>query len=257
MAPRQTKALLKSHENEVVELFNPNGKAPIVLICEHASKYIPESLSGLGMTKEGLESHAAWDIGAYELACQLSKLIDAPLIASRISRLVYDCNRSPESKAGTPSKSEIYDVLGNQDLTDSEYQSRVDEVYIPFHKMVSQTIENKASHPAIITIHSFTPVYFGETRKLEIGILHDEDDRLAKPLMQYAREYTKFKAAFNSPYGVSDNVMHTVNKHAAEKNLLNVMIEVKNDLLQSSSDIDFVASGLSKAIIKAVSKVNI
>ena len=260
MKQQQTKAkLLQDHEREVVELFNADGKASIILICEHASKYIPESLQGLGLTDEGLESHAAWDIGAYELASKISELVDAPLVAARISRLVYDCNRSPESGAGTPSKSELFDVPGNHNLSDAESDDRVVEVYEPFHEMISQaiksqiTISDKHAKPAIITIHSFTPVYFGEVRSVELGILHDKDDRLAKSLMQAAVELTQLNAEFNSPYGVSDNVMHTLNKHSAKKELLNVMIEVKNDLLQNSDDINSIAKDLSKIIIKAIS----
>ena len=256
---QQTKTnFLQAHEKKVVELYNPEGKAPIVLVCEHASKYIPESLQGLGLTKEAMDSHAAWDIGAYDLACKLSELIDAPLVASRISRLVYDCNRSPESGAGTPSSSEIYDVPGNQNLTEVEFKQRVTEVYEPFHEMVSKVVKSQAeisNQPAFITIHSFTPVYFDEVRSVELGILHDKDERLAKPLMQAALELTQLKAEFNSPYGTNDNVMHTVNKHAAEKGLLNVLIEVKNDLLANSEDIDSMAFDLSKVILKAVSTV--
>lgn len=93
MKSQHTKAsLLNDDEKSVVETINPKGKTPIVLICEHASKYIPKKLNGLGMSAEGLDSHAAWDIGAYELACNISELIDAPLVAARVSRLVYDCN---------------------------------------------------------------------------------------------------------------------------------------------------------------------
>jgi len=236
MKPQQTQAkLLQEDEGEAVELYNPDGKAPIILICEHASKFIPKSLHGLGLTEEGLESHAAWDISAYDLACELSELIDAPLVAARVSRLVYDCNRSPESGRGTPSKSEIYDVPGNKNLSGAEYKQRVMEVYEPFHRMISQIINSQNSvieKPAIIT----------------------SDNRLAQPMMQMAQEFSDFKAEFNSPYGVSDDVMHTVNKHATEQQLLNVMIEVKNDLLRTSADIFSVATILSKIIIKSVAE---
>ena len=252
--------LLTDHEGSASELINPLGKAPIVLVCEHASNFIPETLNSLGLDNKAKASHAAWDIGAYELALEISGLLDAPLVASRISRLVYDCNRSPESGIGIPGKSELIEVPGNLNLTTSEINDRVKYVYEPFHELVSDTIKNSPhltnskvhSIPAVITIHSFTPVYFGEVRSVELGILHDKDDRLAKPMMQAALNRTKLKAEFNSPYNASDNVMHTVNRHSIKQGLLNVMIEVKNDLLLNTDDIKKVASDLSSIIQEAL-----
>lgn len=247
-------------EGEAAEIINPLGKAPIVLICEHASNFIPESLNGLGLESEAHDSHAAWDIGAYELACEMSKKLDAPLVASRISRLVYDCNRSPKSKNGVPSKSELIEVPGNRNLSDDDFNTRVEYVYEPLNKLISKAIETQQkvadskqlSLPAIITIHSFTPVYFGEVRSVELGILHDEDDRLAKSMMIVAKQETSLIAEFNSPYDVNDNVMHTINTHATEVGFLNVMIEVKNDLLSNSKDINNMAKSLSSIIEKAL-----
>jgi len=248
--------LLNDSEGLVAELINPEGKAPIVLICEHASNFIPASLNNLGLDSEGLLSHAAWDIGAYEMACKVSELLDAPLIASRISRLVYDCNRSPESGIGIPSKSEKVEVPGNKNLNEDDVNTRIKSVYEPFHKLINQTISDpkrlalskQHESPVIITLHSFTPVYFDEVRTVEIGLLHDRDDRLAKPMMREALKQTKLKTEFNAPYSPSDNVMHTVNKHATGKGFLNVMIEVKNDLLSDTSGINSIAVALSGMI---------
>ena len=39
---------------------------------------------------------------------------------------------------------------------------------------------------AVVTVHSFTPVHFGEPRAVELGILHDEDSRLADGMLARA-----------------------------------------------------------------------
>jgi predicted N-formylglutamate amidohydrolase len=251
---------LADFEGAAAEIINPLGKAPIVLICEHASNFIPETLKGLGLNLEGHKSHAAWDIGAYELACKMSQQLDAPLVASRITRLVYDCNRSPKSRDGIPSKSELIEVPGNRGLSDANFNVRVKYVYEPFHQLISQvintkrkiTISKQQSLPAIITIHSFTPVYFGEERSVELGILHDKDDRLAKSMMSVAKQKTQLITELNSPYDANDNVMHTINKHATGEGFLNAMIEVKNDLLSNANDINSMAKSLSSIIKKAL-----
>ena len=248
--------ILADYEGSAAELINAKGSAPIVLICEHASNFIPASLDNLGLNSEELVSHAAWDIGAHELACNMSELLDAPLIASRVSRLVYDCNRSPESGIGIPSKSELIEVPGNKNLSKPEINDRVKYVYEPFHELINRTIydperlalSKQHSSPVIITIHSFTPIYFDEVRSVELGILHDKDDRLAKPMMQGALNHMSLKTEFNSPYAPSDNVMHTIHRHALEQEFVNVMLEVKNDLLSNSSDIYSIAISLSEII---------
>ena len=257
--------LLARYEGLAAELINSGGKAPIVLACEHASNFIPESLNGLGLRPEDRLSHAAWDIGAYEMAREMSAMLDAPLIASRVSRLVYDCNRAPESGLGIPVKSETIQVPGNKNLSKTDINVRVKYVYEPFHELITQTINDpkrlalskQHASPVIITLHSFTPVSFGEVRSVELGILHDKDDRLAKAMMSAALNQTTLKTEFNAPYAPSDNVMHTINKHALDVGRLNVMLEVKNDLLSNPADIHSMAISLSQIITRSLKDLTI
>jgi predicted N-formylglutamate amidohydrolase len=43
---------------------------------------------------------------------------------------------------------------------------------------------------------------------------------------------SSFKVERNEPYGPEDGVTHTLRLHALPNGLLNVMIEVRNDLIQ-------------------------
>ncbi len=103
---------------EVVAVTNPAGRSDIVLVCEHASRSIPAELNGLGASQDTLQSHAAWDIGAAAVAEAMSAQLDAPLVASRISRLVYDCNRPPDAVDAMPEQSEIHAIPGNRHLSE-------------------------------------------------------------------------------------------------------------------------------------------
>lgn len=49
-------------------LLNPQGRSPVVLVCEHASRHIPLELQRLGLDQVAAEEHIAWDIGALALA---------------------------------------------------------------------------------------------------------------------------------------------------------------------------------------------
>ena len=63
------------------EIVRPEGGGPLVLACEHAAWHIPAEYGDLGLSGPALRSHAAWDIGARDVALALSSLFDAPLVA--------------------------------------------------------------------------------------------------------------------------------------------------------------------------------
>jgi len=139
-----------------VEVLNPAGPADVVLVCEHASHFIPERLNGLGLSAEVQVSHVAWDPGALQVAVLLSQMINAPLVAQKVSRLVYDCNRPPEADSSIPARSEIYDIPGNQNLSASARDMRASTYYTPFRASLSSTLEAKSAgnaRPALVTIH--------------------------------------------------------------------------------------------------------
>ena len=247
--PGKSAAILAPSEKPAAEVINPDGQAPIVLVCEHASAYVPESMAGLGLREEDRLSHAAWDIGALAVATRLSDLLDAPLVASRVSRLVYDCNRPPEAPDSIPAKSELIEAPANANLSTDERQARIAEVYEPFRALLTRTIVGRGQVlPALVTIHSFTPVFFGVERSVELGILHDADDRLARAMLTAAPEFTSLKAALNEPYGPKDGVTHTLKEHALEAGLLNVMIEVRNDFVGDDAGAGRVAEALAGMI---------
>ena len=216
------------------ETINGAGASRIVLVCEHACNFIPPSLDGLGLSREVQNSHAAWDPGALGVARELSRILDAPLVASNISRLVYDCNRPPETPSAMPARSEIYDIPGNTNLNADSVRQRFEQVYLPFRDMLASVISDRmqsGNKPIVVTVHSFTPVYYGKQRDVEIGILHGTDPRLADAMLADKGRFGRFRVRRNEPYGPADGVAHTIDEHGNSNGLLNVMIEIRNDLI--------------------------
>ena len=113
------------------------------------------------------------------------------------------------------------------------------------------------TEPAIISIHSFTPVYKGERRKFDIGILHDADSRLADELLTSIGLEGKLTCLRNLPYGPDDGVLHTLGEHAAPRGLLNAMIEIRNDLLADSIAQLAMAKCLARHIRAAMAVFNV
>ena len=245
-------------EAEAVEVINRSGGSPVVLVCEHASNRIPPELGDLGLEPALLESHIAWDPGARGVALAMSRALDAPLVAARISRLVYDVNRPPSAESAMPTISEIHPVPGNEGLDAAAREARIREVYEPFHRALSQVIDERLAEGrpvVLVTVHSFTPVFRGVRRDTEIGILHDADSRLADALLETLTRDGRFVVHRNRPYGQSDGVTHTLALHALPRGLLNVMIEIRNDLVSDPEAQKAMGRWLSAAIEKALARL--
>ena len=220
-----------------VEILNPDGKGRVVILCEHASRHIPDQYAGLGLKPDDRDSHAAWDPGARDLSLALSRALDAPVVAATVSRLVYDCNRPPSAPSAMPEKSELIEVPGNADLTQSDRDARTQSVYDPFCAAVARVLDARGPDTVVVTVHSFTPTYFGQPRSVELGLLHDTDSRLVDAMLDHVDRIPHCHTARNEPYGPGDGVTHSLCLHALSRGLANVMIEVRNDLLRTPNEI--------------------
>lgn len=249
---KPSKAGVTSRES-VVAVINPSGAGRVVLACEHASNAIPAELGDLGLDFEARNSHIAWDCGALAVAKVMSAELDAVLVAHRVSRLVYDCNRAPNAIDAIPSLSEYQEIPGNAGLSDAEREARTAQYYTPFCDALSTSIEQRSGVvPMLITVHSFTPVYKGEAREVEIGILHDSDTRLADEMLKCAADENDRVVMRNMPYGPDDGVTFTLTRHAVSQGLMNVMIEIRNDLVTTEDDQNAIAKLLSGWVREAI-----
>ncbi len=223
-----------------------SGNTPsVVLVCEHASKRIPEGLGNMGLSADALESHIAWDPGALAVAKLMANQMAAPLVYGGVSRLVYDCNRPPEAAGAMPAKSEDCEIPANANLSSNERQSRVQGIYEPFTQALSDQIDqHRNSLELMVTVHSFTPVYLGKQRSVELGLLHGRDDRFAMAMMAEPPQDLPFTTRLNEPYSAADGVAHTLDAQAFPKGLLNVMIEIRNDLIRTPEQQSIMAECL-------------
>ena len=238
-------------------LVNEHGTSCVLLVCEHASNHIPVRYDTLGLNDAEKISHAAWDIGAKGLSEKLSELLDAKLVLSTVSRLVYDCNRPPSAHDAMPSKSEVIEIPANVGLSDDAKQERINTVYKPFEKRLSDTIKSYPVAPILVTIHSFTPLYYGKPRDIEIGLIHDADQTLIAKMMALAPAHTDYKLSLNEPYAKDDGVVHTLDFHGTSNGLINVMVEVRNDLIKTPSQQEKVAQYLTQLLRQSLLDMNI
>ena len=194
--------LLAAHEPPAFFIERPRGGSEFILVCDHASRLVPQALGSLGLDDAQLASHIAWDIGAAGVARQLSAALDATLLLQSYSRLVIDCNRPPGSPSSIPTQSEYVRIAANESLTTAAAAARVAEIFTPYHAAISTVLDQRRAaglRTLLVSMHSFTPVYLGHTRPWKIGLMYRKDRRLGNALLSRCVKTISCTQARTSP----------------------------------------------------------
>jgi predicted N-formylglutamate amidohydrolase len=229
-----TSLLLGSADEPPVVEHNPLGHSPFLLTSDHFGRALPKSLGDLGLPENELTRHIAWDIGIAGVARALSQRLNAHLIAQAYSRLVIDCNRPFTSPSSIPLISEATTIPGNEGLTRDAIEARRREVFDPYHRRITEVIERRAADglpTALVSLHSFTPVYAGIKRPWHVGTLYQRDTRLPPLLLKALRAQGDLVVGDNEPYAVSNETDYTIPVHGEARGLMNTGIEIRQDLI--------------------------
>jgi predicted N-formylglutamate amidohydrolase len=216
----------------MVRVTNRAGKSPFLLVCDHASNYLPPDYGTLGLQSADMLRHIAWDPGALPVALRMADTLDATLVEAGVSRLAIDCNRPLDAPDLIPQISETTLIPGNAALTDKDRAERIALSWQPFHETIETLVDERVAagrETWLVTVHSFTPVYKGVARPWEIGIIHDDDERLSAPLIGELEALKRFTVGENEPYSPADRVYFTLERHARSRGLPCAMIEIRND----------------------------
>lgn len=227
--------LLASDEGAPSEIFNRAGTAPLLFLCDHATRFLPRALGTLGLSEAELSRHIAWDIGIAEVTRDLAERFNAPAVLSRFSRLIIDPNRPLDDPTLVPQLADGVIIPGNRDLPALALDARIAAFHQPYHAAIEEVLEplvTRGPAPAVVSMHSFTPVIKGFERPWEIGVLWNQDPRLPVPLMARLRALG-IPVGDNEPYSGRDGHGHTLHVHAEPRGLANVLIEVRQDLIDT------------------------
>ena len=187
-------------------VLEEHGPAPALVVCDHASRAFPQALDRLGLPELPSWQHIAWDIGAGELARGLAHALGAPAVLAGYSRLVVDCNRSP----------------------DDVEAFRKESLQRPGLRVV----------PLLVAVHSFAPTLAGNARPWHAGVLWDHDEANAQRLLQRLRAHKGLVVGDNEPYSGKHPANYTIDHHAKAHGLPHVCIEVRQDLLSSPAGVE-------------------
>jgi predicted N-formylglutamate amidohydrolase len=217
-----------------VRVLRPTGASQFFLTADHAGRAIPRRLGSLGLPESELERHIAWDIGIAGVTEKLAQTLDATAVLQAYSRLVIDCNRRPDWASSIPPVSELTAIPGNDAISPAEREARRCEIFLPYHQRIAELLdERKAAgrRTVLIAMHSFTPVFKGERRSIDVGMLYNRDARLAHILLDLLRAEGDLAVGDNAPYAITDASDYTVPVHGERGGLPHVEIEVRQDLI--------------------------
>ena len=221
----------------------------------------PPSLGTLGLTAPDLERHIAWDIGAEGVARGLSARLDATLVLQRYSRLVADCNRSPDSADFVAGKSEDTVIPGNRGLPREAIEARAAEVFHPYHDRIHDLIDARIAADRLtvaVSVHTCTPVFHGVHRPWHIGVLYEHDDRLAREMLALLREEgeeAELEIGDNEPYFMTSDKDYSMPRHGQGRGLLHVGFEIRQDLVGRAAGQDEWAERVARVLRESLGRL--
>jgi len=177
---------------------NPNNK--VVITCEHATNDLPDEYSWTESDRRHfVNEHWAIDIGAYEMGKALASELKCVFVHTLYSRLLVDTNRSIVADTLFRRSGDGHEVDLNKDITYEEQQKRIKKYYVPYYEALRE-ISVKVSPTYVLSIHSFTSDYQGESRSMEIGVLHGHDSTDFALELNQKYENRGHISAVNKPY---------------------------------------------------------
>lgn len=247
--------LLEPDEPPAFEVVNATGRSPLVLLCDHASRRVPRALGDLGLSAERLREHIAWDIGAADVARSLCRTLDAPLVLAGYSRLVVDANRPLSVASSVPAVTCDIAVPGNAALSEAQRLARQQQVFWPYHRAIEELLAARDARGAcsvIFSVHSFTPSLHGKHRPWHLGVMYGTDRRLAAQLLASLAADDALVIGDNQPYRVTDATDYGIPTYAERAGRLGVLLEIRQDLIDSPSGVERYAAILARSLAHVV-----
>jgi len=222
---------------------------PFVFTCEHATQLLPEWAPEPG-DRPLLADHWGWDVGAADLTRALVEFTGSCAVLSRFSRLVCDPNREPNEASFVVAEVEGHPLSFNRDVDADERERRRLRYFEPYHTAVDRIIRQRAAVGTrlhLCSIHSFTPVYLGQVRPMEIGVLFDDHDEYAWRL-EGALAEEGFETVLNAPYSGRDGLIYAAQRHGRAHGIVYLELEVRQDLIDTPEKARAVAGPMARAL---------
>lgn len=222
---------IESRTDDAFEVLRGRASSSVFLTAEHAMQRFPAGFS-LPSADAWLEgTHWAYDLGVEPIVRALAATLSAPAVMAGFSRLLVDPNRAEHEETLFRSEAEGRAIALNASLAAEERELRLSRLYRPYHDAIDARLSRTRAE-VLFSVHSFTPVYEGAERPMELGVLFNREEDLAER-MRRSLEAAGFKVAMNEPYSGKEGLIHAAERHAHAHERRAVELEVRQDLAVS------------------------
>ena len=161
------------------------SSSSVLLTCEHASPHMAEPYVLPAEDSHLQGTHWQVDLGSAELTRELSAVLQCPALLAKVSRLVVDLNRPLQSDTLMRTTADGRAVELNRRISPHHFEDRISRFYLPYHRRLARLVKEKRPYLAL-SVHSFTPSYEGQQRRVEVGVLYrrHKDEALAMKVHQ-------------------------------------------------------------------------
>ena len=235
--------------HEAYEIAGDPASGPFLFTCEHATRRLPE-WQAEPADQPLIDDHWGWDVGAADLTRALARACGSGALLSRFSRLVCDPNRAPDEPSFVVREIGGRALSWNRAVDDAERARRRARYFDPYHEAIDRALAARvAAGPPVhlCSIHSFTPVYDGRARPMEVGVLFDAHETHARRVSgALARE--GFAVAENEPYSGYAGLIYAARRHGRAHGVVYLELEVRNDLIATPELARIVARRIARAL---------
>ena len=210
-----------------VEVVSGSRSAPVFLTCEHASQALPSPWRWPERDLRLVDTHWAYDLGAREVTLELARTLDASAVLARFTRLLADPNREEGHADVFRARADGEPVLLNAELSCAEKTRRLVGYHRPYHVALDAAL-GAVDAPFLFSIHSFTPLYEGTPRAVELGVLFNEDETDARKLGAALSAHFP-QVAYNEPWSGRTGLIYSAERHAGKHGRRALELEVRQD----------------------------
>ena len=204
-----------------------------VVTCEHGGNRVPAPYRPLFRGQRALlDSHRGYDPGSLVMAKGLAGAFAAPLVASTVSRLLIDLNRSID-----------HPQLFSAVIRAAPAQTRaqiIEQHYRPYRRQVERLIRQavaRGQRVIHISSHTFTAELDGKVRGADVGLLYhpgrrEEAKVCARWKETLAALAPELRVRRNYPYaGKADGLTSHLRVRFAPSDYVGIELEVNQGIV--------------------------
>lgn len=244
--------LSDAEASERVRVLGAAYDVPLLFVCDHASNRIPDGLGDLGLSRNDLKRHIAWDVGAAGVTERLSRHFGAAAVLAGFSRLVIDLNRHPGDPAAMPAVSDATPIPGNRELSAAERADRTAALHAPYHAAVAEALGAclaRHAAPLFVSLHSCTPrMSDGAPRPWHLGLSWADGAEASHRMRAILEGREGLHVGDNQPYDLDPDEDYTVPVHACSRGLPYLQVEFRQDLIATAEGQDRWAAIFAEAL---------